>query len=67
VMVYEHAMHLVKVAERKEEVLTPLDEVREELEKRVLGKKRRAALQGLAKKLRETAKIERIDNDGGEN
>ena len=64
VLVYEHAMHLVKVTERKEEDVVPFNEVREELENRALAKKRRTALQGLAKKLRETATIEKVDGDG---
>ncbi len=64
VMVYEQAMHLVKVVERKEEVLVPIDEVRDELKERALGKKRREALQKLAVSLRENAVIERIDEEG---
>ncbi len=60
VMVYEHAMHLVKVVERKEEEVVPLAEVREELENRALARKRRGALQGLARELRETAVIEKV-------
>lgn len=64
VIIYEHAMHLVKVMERKEEEVVRMEDVREELENRALARKRREALQGLAKKLRETATIEKIDNDG---
>jgi parvulin-like peptidyl-prolyl isomerase len=64
VIIYEHAMHLVKVTERKDEQVVPMDEVREELEKRALARKRREALQGLAKKLRETATIEKVESEG---
>jgi len=63
VIIYEHAMHLVKVTGRKEESVVPLNEVREELEERALGRKRRKALQKLAEKLRETATIEKVDSD----
>lgn len=66
VIIYEHAMHLVKVMERKEEEVVPMEEVREELENRALARKRREALQALAGKLRETAKIEKIDMSGEE-
>ena len=61
VIVYEHAMHLIKVMERREEKIVPLEDVREELKARALGRKRRDALQKLAVTLRETAVIERID------
>lgn len=61
VIVYEHAMHLIKVVERREEKLVALEEVREELEARALGKKRRDALQKLAATLRATAVIEKAD------
>ncbi len=60
VIVYENAMHLVKVTERKAEQVVPLDEVRDELESRALAKKQREALQNLAEKLRETAVIEKV-------
>lgn len=61
VIVYEHAMHLIKVAERKDEELVPFEDIKEELETRALGKKRRDALQALAITLRETAVIEKAD------
>ena len=63
VIVYEHAMHLIKVAERQEEKIVPFDEVREELENRALGHKRRDSLQKLAISLRETALIEKAEPD----
>jgi parvulin-like peptidyl-prolyl isomerase len=66
VIVYEHAMHLVKVMEKKDEQIVPLEEVREELENRALARKRRDALQALAVELRETATIEKIDISGDE-
>ena len=64
VIVYEHAMHLIKVVERNEEKLVPLEEVREEIANRALARKRRDALQSLAGTLRETATIERIHPEG---
>lgn len=66
VIIYEHAMHLVKVTGKKDEQVIPLEEVREELENRALARKRREALQALAEKLRETATIEKIDMSGEE-
>ena len=66
VIVYEHAMHLVKVMEKKDEQIVPLEEAREELENRALARKRRDALQALAVELRETATIEKIDISGDE-
>lgn len=61
VIVYEHAMHLIKVEERKPEEIVPFDEVREEIENRALGRKRRDALQNLAVELRKSAVIEKLD------
>lgn len=61
VIVYEHAMHLIKVVERKDEEVVPLEDVREELENRALGRKKRDALQKLAKSLRADAVIEKVD------
>ena len=46
------------VAERKEEVRTQREEVEDELRERILGQRRRLALQALAVKLREDAVIE---------
>lgn len=62
VIVYEHALHLIKVIGRKDEQLPAREEIREELEYRALARKKRAALQALAIQLRESAKIEKIDN-----
>lgn len=61
VIVYEHAMHLIKVVESKPEQVVPFDEVRGELENRALGMKKREALQKLAVGLREDAVIEKAD------
>ncbi|MDB4499869.1 peptidylprolyl isomerase, partial [Akkermansiaceae bacterium] len=61
VIVYEHAMHLVKVVELKPEQVVPFEEVKEELENRALARKRRDALQSLAVELRKDAVIEKID------
>jgi parvulin-like peptidyl-prolyl isomerase len=66
VIVYEHAMHLVKVMEVKPEEVVPFEDVREELENRALARKRREALQALAVRLRESAVIEKIDMTGDE-
>ena len=64
VIVYEHAMHLVKVVELKPEQVVPFEEVKEELENRALARKRRDALQSLAVDLRKDAVIEKIDTTG---
>ncbi len=64
VIVYEHAMHLVKVVELKPEQVVPFEEVQEELENRALARKRRNALQALAVDLRKDAVIEKIDTTG---
>ena len=53
-----NSWHLVMVAERKEEVRTQREEVEDELRERILGQRRRLALQALAVKLREDAEIE---------
>ncbi len=66
VIVYEHAMHLVKVVELKPEQVVPFEEVKEELENRALALKRRNALQALAVELRKDAVIEKIDTTGEE-
>lgn len=62
VIVYEHALHLIKVTGRKEERLVPKEDLHEELSHRALARKKRQALQALAKDLRETAVIEKIDS-----
>lgn len=61
VMTYEHAFHLIKVTGVKPGQITPLDEVRDEIENRTLARKKRNALQGLADQLRPNAKIEIVD------
>jgi len=66
VIVYEHALHLIKVTGRKEEHLVPKEEIHDELSQRALARKKRLALQALAKDLRKTAVIEKIDNEGDE-
>ena len=64
VIVYEHALHLIKVTGRKEEHLVSREEIHDELAHRALARKKRQALQNLAVELRKTAVIEKIDNDG---
>lgn len=68
VIVYEHALHLIKVIGLKEEQLTPLEEIHEEVMQRTLARKKRKALQALAVSLRDTATIEKIEEteEGGE-
>lgn len=61
VLVYEHALHLVQVTERKDAHTQPLEEVREEIESRALAAKKRGALQKLAETLRKDAVIEHVD------
>lgn len=61
VMMYEHAFHLIQVTGLKAAQITPLDEVREEIEQRAHARKKRNALQGLADVLRPNAKIETVD------
>ncbi|MEJ6645316.1 MAG: peptidylprolyl isomerase [Akkermansiaceae bacterium] len=62
VIVYEHALHLIKVTGRREERLVPKEEIHEELSHRALARKKRLALQALAKVLRKTAVIEKVDS-----
>jgi hypothetical protein len=62
VIVYEHALHLIKVTGRREERLVPKEEIHEELSHRALARKKRLALQALAKGLRKTAVIEKVDS-----
>jgi len=61
VLTYEHAFHLIKITDRKEVHVQPLDEIREEIENRALAAKKRHALEALAKDLRKTAVIERVE------
>jgi len=61
VLVYEHALHLIKVTGKKEAHTKPLEEIREEIENRALARKKRNALQGLADGLRKDAVIEKVD------
>lgn len=66
VIVYEHALHLIKVTGRKEERLVPKEDIHEELSHRALARKKRLALQALAKELRKTAVIEKLDSGADE-
>lgn len=59
VIVYEHALHLIKVVGRKDEHQPSLEEVLEEVTQRALGRKKRVALQALAVELRDSAVIEK--------
>lgn len=66
VIVYEHALHLIKITGRKKEHLVPKEEIHDELSKRTLARKKRQALQNLATELRKTAVIEKIDPESDE-
>ncbi len=66
VIIYQNAFHLIKVTGCKAPYTQPLDEIREEIEKRALSERKRAALQVLANELRQDAKIERVESPEGE-
>ncbi|GHC61161.1 peptidylprolyl isomerase [Roseibacillus persicicus] len=61
VLSYEHALHLVKVTERKGGMTPALEEIADELRNRYVVEKRQAALRALASKLRSEAVIEHVD------
>lgn len=61
VIVYEQAMHLVQVIDQKPEHLPSMDSIRDELAERALSHKKRQALQNLARTLRESAIIEKVE------
>lgn len=61
VISYEHALHLVKVTERRGGDAPALEEIAEELRNRFVVEKRQAALRALAAKLRKNAEIEHVD------
>lgn len=63
VLAYEHAFHLVKVIAVKAALITPIEDVREEIATRVVQEKKRSALQKLANFLRESATIEKVDSE----
>lgn len=64
VLSYEHALHLVKVIDRKGGEAPPLEQVADELRNRYIVEKRQVALRSLAVKLRASATIEKVDFDG---
>ena len=63
VMSYENAFHLIKVIERKPSVITPFEEVRDQLHDRYLFHHRREALRAFAAEHRENATIEHVNMD----
>lgn len=63
VMSYENAFHLIKVIERKPSVITPFEEVRDQLHDRYLFHHRREALRTFAAEHRENATIEHVNMD----
>ena len=60
VMSYEHALHLVKVIEKRGGEVPALEEVVDELKNRMVVEKKQAALRAFAETLRAGAEIERV-------
>lgn len=63
VVSYEHAFHLIMVAEMKPSVVTPFEDVRDQLQERYLFHRRREALRTFAEGLRKEAAIEQVNSD----
>ncbi len=61
VICYEKAYHLVKVMEQQDSEMIPLEEVRSEIEERILTGRKRKALENLSSELRKEANIEHRD------
>lgn len=61
VIAYEHAYHILKIAEIKAATVKPFDELREDIEHRVTFERRRNALREFAAELRKGATVERVD------
>ena len=61
VISYEHALHLIKVIEMKPAVITPFEELREQLKERYLFHHRREALRAFAAENRDKATVEHVD------
>ena len=61
VISYEHALHLIKVIEMKPAVITPFEEIREQLKERYLFHHRREALRAFAAENRDKATVEHVD------
>jgi hypothetical protein len=64
VVSYEHALHLIKVTDLKPSVITPFEEVRDQLRERYLFHHRREALRAFAAEHRDKATVEQVDLDG---
>ena len=56
---YERGLHLVRIEQLEPEHVPSFEELADTLRQRVLGERRRAALNALARRLRQTARIER--------
>ncbi len=63
VIAYEHAYHLLKIAEIKPATVKPFEELREDIVQLVAFERRRKALREFAAGLREDAKVERLKED----
>lgn len=61
VVAYEHAYHLLKIAESKPPTVKPFDDLRDDLAQRVVLERRRNALRNFAEQLRENAEVEQVD------
>ena len=61
VLSYEHALHLVKMVERRGGEVPAMEEVAEELRNRFVVEKKQEALRQLAEELRKKATIEHVD------
>jgi hypothetical protein len=66
VVAYEHALHIVQVAELKPAIVTPFEELRDQLKERYHFHHRREALKAFAASLRENATVEQVDISGDE-
>jgi foldase protein PrsA len=64
VVAYEHALHIVQVAELKPSIVTPFEELRDQLKERYNFHHRREALKAFAASLRGDATVEHVDFSG---
>lgn len=63
VLTYQHALHLIKVIDTEPPTAPPYEEIAEKIREHAQLDRRRTALKNLATKLRETATIERIEEE----
>lgn len=64
VIAYEHAYHLLKIAEIKPATVQPFEDLRDDIAQRVAFERRRNALRQFAAGLRDGATVERVDYSG---